>query len=106
VSRVDSWWDEILKICSSEVQENPFRFLSDKINLVPELNGNSLILHAANDFVSLMISSPEVMSCVSKAASSVLGRNITVSLKKGIVKQELQTDKLNELSRFGNIKFE
>jgi DNA polymerase-3 subunit gamma/tau len=106
VSRVDSWWDEILKICSSEVQENPFRFLSDKINLVPELNGNSLILHAANDFVSLMISSPEVMSCVSKAASSVLGRNITVSLKKGIVNQELQTDKLNELSRFGNIKFE
>ncbi|MGM9521290.1 MAG: DNA polymerase III subunit gamma/tau [Oscillospiraceae bacterium] len=102
----DAWWDDTLKICSTHVEETRFRFLSDKVNLAPELTGNSLIMHAANDFVLLMVNDPAVKSAVSQAASTVLGRNITVDTSVGIVRKEVQDDKLDSLARFGNIKFE
>ena len=101
-----SWWDQVLAACRDQVEGTSYTFLSDSVNLVPELNGNTLTLRARNDFVLMMVNTPAVKSAVSQAACGVLGRNITVAAASGLPEPELREDKLDQLKKFGNIRFE
>ena len=100
------WWEKVLSACRGSVEDTSFQFLSDHMNLSPDLNGSVLTLRAKNDFVLMMVNTPGVKSAVSQAASNILGRSVTVAAVTGLPDTGLKEDKLDRLAKFGNIKFQ
>ncbi len=100
------WWGKALQACRNEIDGAVYGLLSNRGTLQPELSGNALTLHVANDFLINMINKPPVVSALAQAASGVLGRTVRVDFTTEPLKQELRVDKLDELKRFGNVKFE
>lgn len=100
------WWGQVLAACRGKIEAAPFTFLSDRVNLMPQLNGSSLVMRAKNDFVLMMVDNSQVKSAVAQAASQVLMRSVSVTAAVGFPEETGGEDKLDSLLKFGNIRFE
>ena len=100
------WWGQVLAACRGKIEAAPFTFLSDRVNLMPQLNGSSLVMRAKNDFVLMMVDNTQVKSAVAQAASQVLMRSVSVTAAVGFPEETGGEDKLDSLLKFGNIRFE
>lgn len=93
------------RIASSLMSSPDMAFLSDTSSVSARDSGMALNLTTNNDFYLRMFSRPDIKNLIAEAASKELGHPTVVNVAKGEVVQELRTDKLDELARFGNVKF-
>ena len=101
-----NYWDGILAVLKGKIDPPADTFLADRINVKPRLNGNTLTLHSQNDFILMMLDTVPVRTAVAEAAKSVLQKPVAVKVTKGTTDTDTKPDKLNELLKFGNVKFE
>ena len=103
------WWGDVLGACNGKIDGVAYTFLSNRDNLVPEVMGGGLILHAKNAFVKMMVDSAAVKTAVAQAATARLGRSLAVSVAEGMPESapaEPGRDRLEELKKFeGIVKF-
>ncbi len=65
-----------------------------------KLQGESLVLLCANEFVMKMVSEPNVLQLVSRKAAAILGRNVRVSVSDG-KDHGASNEKMGQLLNFG-----
>jgi len=100
-----SWWDQVLRSVKGKIDGPQYTFLSDRLNLAASVAGSNLVLTAKNDFIRIMVDNSDVKAEVGRAATEVLGKPMVVKIVVGTAPNELREDKLDELSKFSNIKF-
>lgn len=100
------FWDGVISALKGRLSPPADSFLADKAAVTPELNGDCLTLYSQNDFIVMMLDTVPVRTAVAEAASSALGKAIAVKVMKGSGTVKKKSDKLSELSKFGNVKFE
>lgn len=98
-------WTAVLKSIEEKVGPASYSFLSDKFHAVGIYNDGVLEIRAKSDFAASMIDVPEVTNAVRDAATTEAGKPVRVMVTVGTVDTPLQNDKLDELARFGNVKF-
>lgn len=96
-------WADILKAVRQKIGPASYSFLSDKTHADALIDGDQLEIRAKNDFAANMIDTPEVTNAVRDEARRVLGRAVRVKVVVGAVKKDIQSDKLDELLKFGNV---
>lgn len=101
-----NYWDSILSGLKGRLDPPADSFLADKASVTPELNGDCLTLYSQNDFIVMVLDTVSVRTAVAEAAGSVLGKAVAVKVMKGSGTAQKKSDKLSELSKFGNVKFE
>ena len=102
----DGWWARVLTDVKPAL-DTAWLFLSNETNVSASLSGGMVTLHASNAFIRNMVDSAAVKEAVGKASSRILGRSVAVKTELGGVTPPAGTaDKLSELEKFGNIKFE
>ncbi len=106
------WWGQILSDCAATLDPGTYTFISNRDDLVPEVMGDALVLHAKNAFVKLMADSVALKTAVARAAAARLGKSLTVSVSLGIPESPPAApaspgqDRLEELKKFeGIVKF-
>jgi len=97
-------WQEIVKAVGVRIGPASYSFLSDKAHVEGDINGDLLEIRASSDFAASMIDTPEVTGAVRDEASKLLGRAVRIKVTVGAPKRDLQSDKLDELMKFGNVK--
>jgi DNA polymerase-3 subunit gamma/tau len=100
------FWKKVLTAVEPNIEIPPYTFLSDKLHVSAALEGDELVLRTKNDFANSMINVSPVIQALKDASAAVLGRPVKVRITPDDGGSDLDTDKLEALSRFGNIKFE
>ena len=100
-----NWWEKVLD--SVKASDFPtYALISDRTNISAKEAGATVTVLSKNAFNINFLDTPQIKGAVAKAAETVLGRPVTVRVMQDTEPVELRQDKLDELSRFGNIKFE
>jgi DNA polymerase-3 subunit gamma/tau len=99
-------WDKILVVLKDKVDFPVYLSLSDTSSLSVSVSGGNLKITTNNDFISGLIGSVQMKTTIAQAASEALGHPVVVSVAFGELPKEFNEDKLDELSRFNNIKFQ
>lgn len=101
----DAQWEQILLTARNEIDPPVYAFMSDSAHAVAEISGDTLVIRAKNTIASNMIDTAPVLAAVRSAAEKVLGRSVMVRVADYNSSSSLNTDKLDALSKFDNIKF-
>ena len=96
-------WGDILKAVRHKIGPASFSFLSDKTHADAVIENGCVEIMAKTDFVAGMIDTPEVLNAVRDEARRIIGHAVRVKVAVGTVKKDIQSDKLDELSKFGNV---
>jgi len=102
----DDFWAELLALAEPELDIPPFLYLSDRDNTAAELRGTILNISMKNPFTLMAADTPEVIAVIKKAAQRLTGNAVSVKFTEYSGDHVQVADKLDELARFGNIKFE
>lgn len=99
-------WDRILTALNGKIDMPQMMLLSSSSNNISatESGGNLKIITNSN-FVMGIFDTPQMKNTISQAAAEALGHPAAVNVAFGEVSREFKEDKLDELSRFNNIKF-
>jgi DNA polymerase-3 subunit gamma/tau len=100
------FWQRILAVIEQKIEIPPYTFLSDKLHTTADLEEDELVIRTKNDFANQMINVAPVIQALKDAAAAIMGRPVKVRITADSGGNNLNTDKLDALSRFGNIKFE
>ena len=100
------FWKNILSLTEPEIDIPPFTFLNDSNHCTAAVGSDALIITTRNDFAAQMINVPNVIAALQKSSERILGRSVAVKITAGTLDTVPDMDKLDTLSRFGNIKFE
>jgi len=98
-------WEDILKAAESRMTPFDFMFLGDTSHADGEITDGAVNIRAKSPFDLSMLDKNEIKSAVKAAAEEIMGCTVKVSVTNAIDKAEVSEDKLDALSKFGNIKF-
>ncbi len=99
-------WKNILGILEKVLDIPLFCIISNGGAVSADFNGDTLTVFMKNPFELNMFSTPENTQHLRTAALEAIGRPVAVNIKQDDRKPVLNTEKLNSLSRFENVKFE
>ncbi len=99
-------WAQILALLKSSLQPGQYNILSNDAMAKGELEGETLTVSVPNSFLKGQLEQPSVLDCIKSAVCQVLGRAIAVKIAENKQVQTEASEKLNNLSKFGNVKFE
>ncbi|NLL46280.1 MAG: DNA polymerase III subunit gamma/tau [Clostridiales bacterium] len=98
-------WDDIIRAVKSRLNPIDFMLLSDASHAEGEIQNNTVIIRAKSPFDLSSLDKKEIKAAVKAAAEDILGGTVKVIVTDAASKQEASEDKLDALSKFGNIKF-
>lgn len=99
-------WQQILSALEGELEFHIYSILSDSAHCTAEIDGSGLIIRAKNGFALNIIGAADITHAIKQAADKVLGRAVTIKVTQETAGAAAASSKLDELSKFGNIKFE
>ena len=90
----------------SSMQPGQYNILSNEMMAKGELQGDTLNISASSAFVKGQLEQPQALDCIKTAAQKISGRAVTVKIIENKPVSAGSSEKLDGLSRFGNVKFE
>jgi len=99
-------WADILAVLKTSMQAGHFNIVSNELMAKGELEGDTLFVNVPNSFVKGQLEQPQVLNNIKNAVNTVVGRVIAVKISENKSIQSGTAEKLDGLSKFGNIKFE
>ncbi|MFB0921842.1 MAG: DNA polymerase III subunit gamma/tau [Oscillospiraceae bacterium] len=100
------FWTEILAVLKKTMLPGQYNIISSEAMAKAELQEDSLTVSVPNAFVKGQLEQPQSIECIKVAVQEVTGRAVRVKITESKQVQTAGTDKLDGLSRFGNVKFE
>ncbi len=101
-----STWAEILAVLKTSMQAGHYSIVSNELMAKGQLEGDTLTVNVPNSFVKGQLEQPQVLNSIKNAVISVVGRAIAVKISENKTIQSGSAEKLDGLSKFGNVKFE
>ena len=101
----DDFWETTLNIAAKDLPPHIYHLLASGAQASPVFEVGRLVIYAMGDFVAGCLT-PAVTAVLKRAAEQAAGGPVSVSVKLGEPAADLKSSKLDELSRFENIKFE
>lgn len=99
-------WNRILAAVESEIDIPPYIFLNDKVHSTATQNGNNLVIKTKSEIAKTMIDVPKVTGALKKASERILGHAVALRVVFDENNGDLNTNKLDDLIKFNNVKFE
>ncbi len=88
------------------MQAGHYNIVSNDLMAKGELEGETLTVSVPNSFVKGQLEQPQVLNSIKNAVNSVVGRAVAVKISENKSIKEGSAEKLDGLSKFGNVKFE
>lgn len=98
-------WEDVVNAAKSRMDKVDFMQLADASHADGEVKDGTVIIMAKSPFDLSMLDKKEIKAAVKAAAEDILGRPVKVIVTDAADKAEVFEDKLDALSKFGNIKF-
>ncbi len=105
-SRHEGGWGEIVARLKHTMQPGQYSIVMNPHMAMGELLGDELVIHVPSAFVKNQLEQATVMTCIKAAAQETAGVPLRVRVDESKLEQTGSTEKLDSLSRFGNVKFE
>ena len=102
----DGLWAEILAVLKKTMLPGQYNIISSEAMAKGELLEDTLTVGVPNAFVKGQLEQAQSMECIKAAAQKVTSRALRVKISESKPTQTAGTEKLDGLSRFGNVKFE
>ena len=99
-------WADILAVLKTSMQAGHYNIVSNDLMAKGELEGETLTVSVPNSFVKGQLEQPQVLNSIKNAVNSVVGRAVAVKISENKSIKEGSAEKLDGLSKFGNVKFE
>lgn len=99
-------WADILAVLKTSMQAGHYNIVSNDLMAKGELEGDTLTINVPNSFVKGQLEQPQVLNSIKNAVNTVVGRAIAVKISENKSIQTGSAEKLDGLSKFGNVKFE
>jgi len=99
-------WNNILSELKKTMLQGQFNLISNSQMAKGLLEGDALKLLVSNSFAKGQLEQSVVMDCIRQAVQNVVGRAVMVKIEENSENQTVNTEKLNDLTKFGNVKFE
>lgn len=99
-------WKDLLALLKQSMQQGQYTIISNSVMAKGYFSDDSLTIGVANAFVKGQLEQPKTLECIRNAAQTFLGKPIIVKIVEDKLEQNGGTEKLDVLSRFGNVKFE
>ena len=99
-------WQGILKNLSNTVDSFIYGILEDSTHADAEIVAEKVTIMAKSPFSLSLIDTEDVKNAVKTAANAVSGLTVTVTVEESSASGDDKQNKLDNLSRFDNIKFE
>lgn len=100
------FWTDILADLKHTMQPGQYIIISNDSMAKGELQGDTLTVNVTNSFVKGQLEQTQSMECIKAAAQKALGRAVRIKIAEVKPAQAGSTNKLDNLSKFGNVKFE
>ena len=102
----DAAWQKILKMMEKKIDPWVYTFLGDRSHCVPKMTDTGIDLQTKSPIARSMLEVPAVTTGLKETAEIVLNRPVRVLVSGYKDEGEPETDKLEMLKKFSNIKFE
>jgi len=99
-------WKRILERLSDKIPIGTFNLLNDDIHVGAEFLSGALTLKVKNGFAMGLINRPEITDTIREAAREVYGSPVLLRLEEEVSQTGINMEKIAQLKRFGNVKFE
>lgn len=99
-------WNCILSELKKTLLPGQYNIISNERMAKCFIDDNSLIIEVSDDFVKGQLEQNTVNNCIREAMTSVLGKALMIKISVNKDTKNINTDKLNDLSKFGNVRFE
>lgn len=103
--KADCAWEDIVKAAEGRVDKFDFMYLGDASHAEGEVKEGTVYIRAKSPFSLDMLDKKEIKAAVKAAAEDIMGSAVKVIVTDAANKAEVSEDKLDALSKFGNIKF-
>jgi len=97
-------WADILAVLKHSMQPGQYTIISG--DATGEIKDDTLTVSVQNAFCRAQLEQAQSMDCIRAAAQKAVGRAVKVKIAETKPAQAGSTEKLNGLSKFGNVKFE
>jgi hypothetical protein len=101
-----SGWEEIVARLKHTMQPGQYNIVVNPYMAQGELSGDELVIRVPSAFVKNQLEQAPVMACIKAAAQEVAGAPLRVRIDESKPAQAGSAEKLDSLSKFGNVKFE
>ncbi len=102
----DDAWKDILEELKKTMQLGHFNLISNSQMAKGVLEGDTLKLFVSNSFAKGQLEQSTVNDCIRQAVQRVVGRAVLIKIEENSENQTVNTERLNDLTKFGNVKFE
>ncbi|MEM5768487.1 MAG: DNA polymerase III subunit gamma/tau [Bacillota bacterium] len=99
-------WEEIVVRLKHTMQPGQYNIVVNPYMAQGELSGDELVIRVPSAFVKNQLEQAPVMACIKAAAQEVAGAPLRVRIDESKPAQAGSAEKLDSLSKFGNVKFE
>ncbi len=98
-------WEDVLRFLKPDMPPMDYMIIGDPAHAEGEIGENTLTIRAKSPFDLILINKTEILSLVKTAAEKALGRSLKIVVTDEPKAPSGGTDKLDALSKFGNITF-
>lgn len=99
-------WEEIVARLRHIMQPGQYSIVVNPHMAQGELSGDELVIYVPSAFVKNQLEQTPVMACIKAAAQEATGASLRVRIDESKPAQTAGAEKLDGLSKFGNVKFE
>ena len=99
-------WAELLAVLKNTMLPGQYNIISSEAMAKGELQEDTLTVNVPNAFVKGQLEQAQSLECIKAAAQKVTGKAVKVKISVNLQAQAANSEKLDGLSKFGNVKFE
>ena len=99
-------WKSILEELKKKLLPGQYNIVSNERMAKSKVDDNCLTIEVSDEFVKGQLEQNSVTNCIREAVQAVMGRPLLIKVSVNKETKSVNTDKLNNLSKFGNVKFE
>ncbi|MGI5935424.1 MAG: DNA polymerase III subunit gamma/tau [Oscillospiraceae bacterium] len=99
-------WKRMLGLINNKIPIGTYNILSDEFHVSAEFSNGALVLKVKNGFAMGLINKPEITDRIREAAREVCKAAVPIRLEEEASQMGINMEKIEQLKRFGNVKFE
>ncbi|MEA4896173.1 MAG: DNA polymerase III subunit gamma/tau [Oscillospiraceae bacterium] len=99
-------WKRILAVLKQTMLPGQYNIISSEAMAMCELGDDTLTISVSNAFARGQLEQAQSTQCIRTAVQKVTGKTVKVRISENKPAQSAGAEKLDGLSRFGNVKFE
>jgi DNA polymerase-3 subunit gamma/tau len=99
-------WKRILELLNNKIPIGTYNILSDELHVNAEFSHGALTLKVKNGFAMGLLNKPEITDRIQEAAREVCKTAVPVTLEEEASQKGINMEKIAQLKKFGNVKFE